>query len=190
MVFETKEQAIAALIEAGKNDQKVRNEFPRGVDGWIEKWGAVDAQNQKILGNVVNFFGGWENIEKNKDEFNEKSLMAFYMIAQHSDLELIKKSFIFLSGFGNLPDYMKGNLATMEDRILRYEGKPQKYGSQIKYEEIHAIEGIDMEKLMAGDRVQEEIINSRRKAVGLGPIREYAAKHGVEIKIPGGKPID
>lgn len=200
MNFESKEQAIEVLISAGERDQHVRKDLPYRAEGWQEKWGEVDLKNQEILRKFLEEYG-WPTLSvcnKNIEKRNGAETAAF-VIAQHGNLSFMKEAFqriqqVLLLDNSEISRSLKPNAAVMEDRILVIESKPQKFGSQISTKDgvtfIHPTEGIDMDKLMAGDRVQEEIIDSRRQTVGLEPIREYAAKHGVEIKIPGGKPRD
>ncbi len=59
----------------------------------------------------------------------------------------------------------------LEDRIEMRNGRPQIYGSQVKME--NGISTLWMIK-------DEETVNERRAAVGLGPLEKYAAQFGID----------
>ena len=67
------------------------------------------------------------------------------------------------------------SLALLEDRIEMRNGRPQIYGSQIEMKNgIGRLWPIK----------DEETVNERRAAVGIGPLEEYAAQFGVAWSPP------
>ena len=74
-----------------------------------------------------------------------------------------------------LPDWA----ATLEDRVLVAEGKPQIYGTQVLMPP-----GSTKWELCP---IQNEArVDARRAAVGLGPLEQYLKNFGIEYKPPKG----
>jgi len=67
----------------------------------------------------------------------------------------------------------KANLAEFKDRILVLQGKPQVYGTQLR---INHAAG-KWEFFPIDD---EAHVDTRRSAIGLDPLIEYAKKRGLE----------
>ncbi len=172
-----------ALIHAGKEDQDIRktNHYAAG--------NATDIKNQDLLKQIIDLHG-WPTISL----VGKKAEQSAFLITQHAmnDLPFMERVFTLRT---TLPEGETSSASTalMEDRILMMKDSPQKYGSQLKGSRgaslcIHPIEGIDIEKLLNGDRLQMTLLEARRKNVGLNqPYRDYLAHFEIKIEEPKGR---
>lgn len=120
---------------------------------------------------------GWPTIPK----VGFHASHAAHMISQHSDHDREFQKYV-IKLMKDLPEgeVRPRNIAYLDDRIARAEGKLQKYGTQLG--------GTD-EYITIGDDVEDpENIDKRRAKVGLEPMAEYVKKsakyYGVDYKIP------
>ena len=90
---------------------------------------------------------------------------AFWVVIQHSPLELQQKYLpIFQKAVKN-GDLQPSSVAMMEDRINMFQGKPQKYGSQIRNGRVWML-------------LDESKVDQWRAQVGMEPLSEYLRKMG------------
>ncbi|MCE2616180.1 MAG: DUF6624 domain-containing protein [Phocaeicola sp.] len=163
------------LLEIGRSDQCIRYELMAHsqrhaddkamADSLFKVLLRVDSLNQKKICNILDTRGF-----VGKDKVGE-ACEVFWLVIQHSPVELQKK---YLSQFRIAADkgeIAQAHVAMMEDRINVFEGKPQKYGSQLK-------EGNDgkmrLYKLQNPAKVDEW-----RKSVGMIPLAEYLQTMGI-----------
>jgi hypothetical protein len=124
---------------------------------------AVDEENTSWLREVVREHG-WPK----RSDVGDPAAHAAWLLVQHSDrdqafqrecLDLLAEAVAAGEAFGT-------DLAYLTDRVLRAEGRPQRYGTQFGL-------GPDGEHtpqpLEDPDRIDE-----LRATVGLGPLEEYA----------------
>ncbi|MEO1513513.1 MAG: DUF6624 domain-containing protein [Bacteroidota bacterium] len=106
-----------------------------------------------------------------------KANSAVWLVIQHAPLATQEKYLPLLQASVKDGESSGSNLALLEDRILMRNGKPQKYGSQVRRDRD------------TGEKYFYEIedpanVNERRAEVGLGPIEDYAKRFGFEYKVP------
>lgn len=142
-----------------EEDQKERT---KETPDW-DKIDAIDKNNNQEIKNIINEYG-FIGI---KDYGKEASYKAWLLI-QHmpeEDIEFMKKYLKLMEE--NLDDADKINYALLTDRINVYEGIPQVYGSQTHSEddesdlEFHPIKNV-------------EVVDKKRREVGLNSLKEYA----------------
>lgn len=103
----------------------------------------------------------------------EKAEGYAFLIAQHAPGVEFMEQVFRLRAVLPAAEIAPGTQPLMEDRLLIRKGQPQQYGTQFHggpdgVMHLYPIAGIDMAKLLAGDRVQMEMIDARRKTAGMG----------------------
>ena len=91
---------------------------------------------------------------------------VIWLVVQHSDLDTQKEFYPFLRKAAEQGELSMEDMALLEDRIALFEGKPQRYGSQIVEDST-------------GERVIYTLLNTDsvdiwRSAAGMPPLEEYA----------------
>ena len=117
------------VIELAEKDLAVReklrkeNKLSGGYHPEMEK---VHKENAKILKEIIGEIG-YPTISK----VGEKASDAAWLIVQHSigDPDFMKKSYKMM--LENKSDISPQNLAYLFDRIQFFQGKPQKFGTQL-----------------------------------------------------------
>lgn len=100
-----------------------------------------------------------------------------FLVIQHADHDTQKKYLPMLEKAANEGEMAKSSLALLIDRILIRDGKPQKYGSQVRNntesgkQEFYPIE-------------DEPRVNERRAEMDLPPLEDYARYFGIEYSLP------
>ena len=93
---------------------------------------------------------------------------TFWAVIQHSDINIQKKYLPLFREAAQRGDIAKESVAMMEDRINMFEGKPQRYGSQIEEDE-HG--NPRLYKLLDESKVDEW-----RSEMGMEPLKDYLRK--------------
>lgn len=93
---------------------------------------------------------------------------TFWAVIQHSDVNIQKKYLPLFQEAAQKGDIAKEGIAMMEDRINMFEGKPQRYGSQIEEDE-HG--NPRLYKLLDESKVDEW-----RSEMGMEPLKDYLRK--------------
>lgn len=93
---------------------------------------------------------------------------TFWAVIQHSDVNIQKKYLPLFQEAAQKGDIAKEGVAMMEDRINMFEGKPQRYGSQIEEDE-HG--NPRLYKLLDESKVDEW-----RSEMGMEPLKDYLRK--------------
>lgn len=93
---------------------------------------------------------------------------TFWAVIQHSDVNIQKKYLPLFREAAQRGDIAKESVAMMEDRINMFEGKPQRYGSQIEEDE-HG--NPRLYKLLDESKVDEW-----RSEMGMEPLKDYLRK--------------
>lgn len=149
---------IREVMERGKRDQEVRNRLEQsGYDKDVAKeMEGIDADNLQWLKQYVD-----KNGLPGKSEVGDDGVASLWAMTQHAgpdDLDFMKKIHGIMSD--KPEEYDPALIATMEDRINVYEGKPQNYGTQSFSE--------DGGKTFKVNEVADpEGLAERRKRVGL-----------------------
>lgn len=109
------------------------------------------------------------------DEVGAYGSKAFYLVIQHAPLPIQEKYYPKMQQAVQAGKAAAADLAYLEDRILMRQGKPQRYGSQIRADKgtgmwiLHPVE-------------DPANLDARRAAVGLGPISAYLESTGAVWK--------
>ena len=128
----------------------------------------INKENQEEFEKLIET-NGWP---KSSEVGGSASTTAF-LIIQHSDLEKQKKYLPVIKNLCEQKEASWQSYALMYDRILTDENKPQKYGSQFKYNaQTKKNEFLPME--------DETKVDEWRKEVGLGTLSEYASHWNIE----------
>ncbi len=85
----------------------------------------IDSANQVQLKAILNQYG-WLA----KSKVGQKASDAIFLVVQHSDKELMKQYLPALQKLSQQKEASPTHAAMMEDRLLMWEGKKQKYGTQ------------------------------------------------------------
>lgn len=127
----------------------------------------INKQNQIELEQLIEI-KGWPKIS----EVGERAVDAAFLIIQHSDNEKQKIYLPIIKKLCEQKEVNWGNFALMYDRIQINDNKPQKYGSQVKYNnETKKYELFPLE--------DESKVDEWRKEVGLSPLSEYVSMWGI-----------
>lgn len=135
----------------------IYNRDQRNRSNEIEMSILTDAQNQKILFNIINQCG-FPNSKKNKKE----SIFYAFIILLHSDNIFKEKYFNNIQSAVKQGDLNRKHLAFFEDKMNISAGKTQKYGTQM------LIDNNGNEILAPIDNLKK--VNQRRKKIGLEPL--------------------
>jgi len=128
----------------------------------------INKQNQIELEQLIES-KGWPKIS----EVGGMAAGAAFLIIQHSDNEKQKKYLPVIKKLCEQNEASWQSYALMFDRIQTNDNKPQKYGSQVKYNE-------QTQKYELYPLEDEAKVDEWRKEVGLGPLSEYASQWGIE----------
>lgn len=164
------------LRSIGRSDQAVRYEFlaaynaqPRNqqrVDSLIAEMQKTDSINQKEICAILDTrgFAGKETVGD--------ACAVYWLIIQHAPVALQKKYFPLFVEAMNRGDIAKSQVAMMDDRIAMFEGRPQKYGSQIVEDE--------QGRRVVYRLLDPEKVDEWRKQMELNPLADYMKEMGVE----------
>lgn len=117
-----------------------------------------DSSSLVLVASILDKYG-WLN----KKEVGESGNNTLFLVIQHAqDNAIRKKYFPLLEESARKGESELWAMATMKDRILVQDGKPQIYGTQLRM-----VDGI----LKVFEIEDEKNVNKRRKAVGLGKMK-------------------
>jgi len=129
----------------------------------------INKQNQIELEQLIES-KGWPK----KTEVGEQAASAAFLIIQHSDNEKQKKYLPVIKKLCEQNEADWQSYALMYDRIQVYDNKPQKYGSQITYnDQTKKYELLPLE--------DETKVDEWRKEIGLVPLSDYVSQWGIEL---------
>jgi hypothetical protein len=156
---------LEAMLEA---DQRHRRLLSKAVDEQERAalWGdqtSIDKANQARIDEIVKTYG-WPG----KKEFGQKAATAAFLVIQHSTPEMMKRYLPILQNAMENGDADKQSFAMLDDRVRTHEGRPQRYGSQIR--------GNRDTRMTFWQIEDEENVDMRRAEMGLEPLAEYAKR--------------
>jgi hypothetical protein len=152
-----------ALLDMEAHDQKVRAELTAAgaLDGgYHPTLEQIHRSNASRLRQIIAVFG-WPGIAL----VGERGAKAAWRIALHSitEPEFMRQCRDHVERASDAGDAPRWQFAIIDDRIRVYEGKPQRYGTQLRYGpdglEPHPIEN-------------EGRVNSMRMQAGLPPLAQ------------------
>lgn len=132
----------------------------------------INEENQKALIEVIEK-QGWPL----RSEVGGTAASAAFLVIQHADYELQKRYLPMIEAACEEGEASWSSYALMYDRIQTREEKPQKYGSQVRF-------NAETESYEPFPILEPEYVNQRRAEVGLGPIEDYLGRWGIEWEVP------
>lgn len=166
----------AELEDMQKTDQSLRNEFTvmlaearaKGVEVDKEAQEAIwkkireqDRENQKRMSIILDTYG-WPA----RSKVGSTAATTVFLVVQHADLDYHLKYIDRMREAVDVGEAAKQQLALLEDRVLVFQGKPQRYGSQVETRDgvgLHPVED-------PGN------LDTRRATMELGPMCEHLKK--------------
>lgn len=128
----------------------------------------IDAQNLPRVTALIDRYG-WPG----RSLVGDDGSTTAFLVIQHSDLATMQKYVPLMRAAAAKGELSHANLALVEDRILTYQHKPQRYGSQLQTNpQTSKLEFLPIE--------DEAHVDARRASMGLGPIAEYARDFGLD----------
>jgi hypothetical protein len=121
----------------------------------------MDKINLQALLGLINKYG-YPKIS----DVGKKSAQAAYLIIDHADLKTMKAYLPKLEEACKEKEAIGDWYATMYDRILIYEGKPQRYGTQ------YVLSPIEPETYVLGALENPGKVNEYRQQMGMNPLSE------------------
>lgn len=158
-----------ALLES---DQKLRGGIQRGMDqkamrAIFDQMQVVDKANQARLDELVAQHG-WPVAK----DVGEKAVLGAFIVVQHARLEYMKRYESMIAKSAERGDLPKWEFARFDDRLRKYSGMPQRYGTQTK---------TDGKGITTFWQIEDEAnVDKRRAEVGYEPLAEYAKRHNVQ----------
>jgi len=168
-----------ALLEMEAHDQRVRGELTAAGalnDTYHSRLEEVHRANSSRLRQIIAVFG-WPGFAL----VGDKGAKASWRIALHSITEppFMRQCRDLIDQASEAGDAPRWQFAIIDDRIRVYEGKPQRYGTQLHYGanglEPHPIEN-------------EARINSMRMQAGLPPLAQTLRQARLQ-PAPSGDPV-
>jgi len=108
-------------------------------------------------------------------EVDKKHLQAIWLTLQHNNNYYRKKYFKYIKNSVENGELELSYLAMMEDRILVGDGKPQLYGTQVKFNE-------STKKWELCPISEPSLLEKRREKVGLEPINIYLNQWNIQFE--------
>lgn len=141
-----------------------------GYGIFLNNWIKQDSLNALRISAILDE-RGWLG----SDDVGDYASKTFYLVIQHAPLPLQEKYFPLMQQAVRAGKASPADLAYLEDRILMRQGKPQRYGSQLRADKetgawvLHELE-------------DPTNVDARRASVGLGPLAEYLDMMGIKWK--------
>ena len=139
----------------------------------MKKQSEADRKNMARLDAIVKRYG-WPG----RSLAGAKGSSAAFLVLQHAELSHQQRYLPILKEAVTKGEANAADAATLEDRVLVGEGKPQIYGTRLHFGpetggrwELYPI-------------LDEEHVDERRARVGLPPMAEYLKLFGVEYRPP------
>ncbi len=152
------------LVAMAEEDQRVRAELAADgslFDGYHPRMRAVHDKNAARLTEIIGQFG-WPG----RGLVGEDGSRAAWLILQHAigQPALQRRGLVLLREAVARGDVPAAEVAMLEDRIAFFEGRPQRYGTQLDWGENGELAPLPIE--------DEANVDERRRSVGLGPLAE------------------
>ena len=153
----------AEILSMAERDQAMRRAAMSGEARWDRELDRVNTERLRAIVAVI----GWPT----RTQVGDKAEHAAWLLAQHADHDLaFQKQALELMSREPDTEVCPKHLAYLEDRISVSEGRPQRYGTQLR----GTPEAGYRPAPLADDRTVDEL----RLRVGLEPLAEYIARVG------------
>lgn len=165
------DQETRTLIHAKKQSASELQgpEFVKQIEELWAKQAELDTQNQSIVANILENHG-WPKQENFRSSDVAHTL---FMVVQHASIEFQERFFPMMQQATERGDIPTAAFAQLHDSILVGKGEKQRYGTQIK---VNPDTGTPFFYPIADPRN----VDSRRAAVGLEPLAQYAELYNVK----------
>lgn len=131
----------------------------------------INEENQEALVKIIEE-NGWPL----RSQVGGTAASAAFLVIQHADYELQKRYLPMIEAACKEGEASWSSYALMYDRIQTREDKPQKYGSQVRFNpETETYEPFPI--------LEPEYVNQRRAEVGLGPIENYLSRWDIDWEV-------
>lgn len=142
----------------------------------LDEMSAIDATNLRFIDSVIKTRG-----YPGKSLLGAEKAYIPWLIIHHADSAVLAGYMPVLKAAADKGELQFGNYAYSLDRMLVYQGKEQRYGSQI-VERVMIKTGKKMKFIWPLENPEK--VNERRTAAGLNStIGEYARLHGFEYQV-------
>ncbi|HUG55892.1 MAG TPA: DUF6624 domain-containing protein, partial [Candidatus Limnocylindrales bacterium] len=152
------------LIAMAEEDLRVRSELEAEgslQEGYAPRMEEVHRRNAERLGQIVTAHG-WPG----RSLVGDVASRAAWLVLQHAigDPSLQRRGLEWLRGAAERGDVPEIEVAMLEDRIRVFEGRPQRYGTQLD---------LDRNGKLAPCPIEDEAgVDERRARLGLPPMAE------------------
>jgi hypothetical protein len=163
-------ELAAELVALAAEDRRVRAELAATgelFDGYHPQMRKVHRENGDRLALIIDDLGAWPGVAA----VGAQGAGAAWMIAQHDIAapHLMRSNLVRYRQAVARGDAEPAGLAYLEDRIRTFVGRPQRYGTQLGWDD-QGIFGLWPE-------VEEpDGVDERRAEVGLGPVHHHIAQ--------------
>ena len=165
------------LLEIAKDDQAIRQEWrmtsrqqPQDtakIDSIFSVMATIDSVNQQKIFKILDSRGF-----VGKDKVGD-ACRAYWLVVQHSSVEMQRKYLPLFLKAAERGDIPRENVAMMEDRICLFEGRPQRYGTQLEEDKDGKWHLYKLEN--------PEKVDEYRKSVGMGTLSDYLKMMGIKL---------
>lgn len=162
----------AYFYEINIAERKIGMDSPVNQALWELK-DKVNKENQRVLDSII-VKKGWPKIS----QVGKTAAHAAFLVIQHSNPALQQKHLPTIKKLCEQGEARWQDYALMYDRVQVFQNKPQRYGSQVRFNEATG----QNELFPIED---EKNVNKRRAEVGLEPLEEYASYFGIKYVLPG-----
>lgn len=161
-----------ALLAMSREDQAARS-LPMDSPDTFKRMAAVDARNLPAMKSIVAEHGFPTVAMVGRDGFD-----AAWLLVQHADADpAFQKDMLSRLADGDVVSAEQ--IALLSDRVLRAQGKPQRYGSQFE-------QGRDGRMVPQPIEAPVDAIDARRATMGLMPLSDYACMINAMYALPAG----
>ena len=177
MVNSALQEELAALVA---EDKRVRDELVATgelFDGYHPQMAAVHSRNAAALDRIISEWG-WPGRSLVGDDGAE----AAWLVLQHAIAhpELLRRCLPLLQLAAEAGEASAAQPAYLEDRICCFEERPQRYGTQLDWDENGDLSPLPLQ--------DAEHVDELRAAVGLGPLSDRIAEARREAEAEGATP--
>jgi len=169
------------LLDMARLDRSVRAELAASGalfdTGYAPRMASVHQRNAQRLRRIIESVG-WPG----SDLVGSDGAEAAWLILQHaiSEPDLLRQALPLLKAAAREGRADPAHAAMLEDRIRFFEGRPQRYGTQLDWD----AEG----NLSPGEVEDPRTLAERRQAVGLPPLEEQLGEARRRAKSEGDRP--
>jgi hypothetical protein len=172
-----RDSIVHVLFTVDEDDQKYRSQLSDLQEQKeVDSAGWKDVMVRMRQADSINLIKVQALVDKyswlGPDVIGEQCNTAMFMVIQHSDLPIQEKYLPVIREAAASGRAQPRHLALLEDRVALREGRKQRYGTQLKWDE--RVKGYRLAPLEDPDHVDQ-----LRRAAGLSPLAVYLAQWGL-----------